>query len=196
MKHQLPPLVSRALAVGLLLLLALLIHLSVIQPLYALYRGNSETLETLQHRLGAYRAVAARRGQLEEQLERMVPAQEESDLFLKSATQPLAAAELQAYVRRIVEGADGNLLSLQPITSGISDEAGTQVAVRVRLTGGTGTVLESLYRLESGRPLVLVDALSMSQRSRGRPGAGAAGDAGGDLDVRFDLTGFLRGAQQ
>ena len=42
---------------------------------------------------------------------------------------------------------------------------------------------------------MLVDALAMSQRSRGRPGVGAAGDAGGDLDVRFDLTGFLRGAQ-
>jgi general secretion pathway protein M len=187
-----PPL-SKGLALGLLAALLAAVYLVVVDPLLVAYRDNETVLQVLRQRLAGYQRVAAQRPQLEQALESAGSEREQEDLFLRNSSRALAAAELQAYARETVEGAEASLVSTQPLTVEQGEEASSRVSVRVRMTGSIGALQAILHRLESGRPLILVEDVSVNRRpQRRRPGSPGA-ELDWQLDVRFTLTGFIRG---
>lgn len=192
-----PPL-SKGLAIALLAALLAAVYLVVVDPLLVAYRDSEESLQVLRKRLAGYQRVAAERPQLEQALESAGPVQEQEDLFLRNSSRALAAAELQAYARVTVEDAGGSLVSTQPLTGEQGEEASRRVSVRVRMTGTIEALQAVLHRLEAGPPLALLEEVSINRRPQRRTSRTRTAEPELDwqLDVRFTLTGFIRGGTE
>ncbi|MGD9000140.1 MAG: type II secretion system protein GspM [Granulosicoccaceae bacterium] len=193
MNPKITPSQTKALAIGLVFMFIFfaLIYALLIEPAMSLYRTNDETIAELRTRLSRYQHVATGLEVLEKELEQLSRDQSVNNYYLKSKSATLASAELQAHVKNVIDDADGRLVSTQPLAENDRDSS-RRVKIQVRMAGDIETVRRVFYKLEFGTPGLLVDEVSMvhTVSSRRRP---AATEAAGALDVRFNLTGFMRG---
>jgi general secretion pathway protein M len=142
----------------------------------------AEALQENRAALARYGQALARRPALEAALRDPDALKRLRDLFLVGDTAALAGAELQAQLRGLIEQAGGRLESSQILKTTEEADAVPRLVVQVRMRADARAMLEVLHRLESGRPLLHVGALSISAPRRG-------GDA--EYAVLFELTGFL-----
>lgn len=184
---------TRALAVGLVFMVIFfaLIYALILQPAISHYRNNDETITELRARLSRYQHVADGLEVLKKELEKLSRDQSVNNYYLKSRSATLASAELQAHVKSVIDGEDGRLVSTQPLAENDRDSS-RRVKIQVRMAGDIETVQRVLYKLEFGTPGLKIDEVSMVQAVRSRRRQAATEDAG-SLDVRFNLTGFMRG---
>ena len=190
MTARLTPGQSRAAALLLLLLCLGAAYVLLVAPTLAVYRTQAEEIDDLSHRLGHYQRLAGNRAALEQSLQQLKRSGPASGFYLQDRTTALAAAELQARVKGLIEHAGGGLVSTQPLV-GTGVEAGREVQIRVRMRGGMDALREVLHALEYGTPLLLLDNVSIVKARRVR--RRAASDSQGPLQVNFDLTGFVQG---
>lgn len=184
---------SRFVALILLIILLLSLYLLLINPLFASYRDNQEKINVLQHELNNYQLVSSYKSDLEEQEQRLSGLQATQGYYLRNNTQALAAAELQAYVKKVIEDAGGRLLSTQPISNAASGSF-HRIQVRVRMQGDIETLQQSFHALESGVPILILDDVILTQAKTGqRRSAAKLTDT---LSVNFDLMGFMRVADK
>jgi general secretion pathway protein M len=122
-----------------------------------------------------------------------VKALEASHHFLKSASPTLAAAELQEVVKTILDENGGKLNIFSPLA--YKDEgAYRQVPVALQLTAPLSAVKATLYALESARPYLFVDNLSI--RAPYNVGGRLDPSTEPELNVQFNVTGYaMKGAQ-
>lgn len=190
--RALRPAESRALALGLLVLVLAGLYLLLVQPLVAAYRDNDERIGELALRQAHSQRLALEQPALEAEHARLLRSRPAGGYYLTSQSEALATAELQAYVKRLIESAGGGLVSIQPIAQSSAD-ARRRVKAQVRMQGNIAAVRAVLHGLESGSPWLLVDEVDLMQgRAMGGrrvPGAETAGP----LEVSFNLTGFMRG---
>jgi len=185
----LPPWLSRATALALLFGLILLAYAVVVAPLVAGYRQSERAVAEAGELLAGYRSVAARRDQLEAQLEALADRQDDSGLYLAGATDALAAAALQDDVKGAIEAGGGNLRSIQILTA--EDEEGfRRVGVRVQLTATVNDLLRILHGIEADRPFLFVDALEVNNRRARRRSRDEAETMDPVLLVRLDVAGY------
>lgn len=181
---------SRALALGLLLGLLGILYLLLLLPLQRHYADNQYRLEQLNRKLAGYQRIANSREQIERLFESVSPQESAAGYYLKGATQALVSAELQAYVRGVIEESDGSLVSTQPIVKTERDPE-RMVRVSVRMRGRIDSLLQVLYRLSTGVPVLLTDdVLIRTERSTLQRGDEVQEDD--SLEVQFTLTGFVK----
>ncbi len=181
---------SRLLAVVLLMGLLLLFYLLLMLPLQRHYADNEYQLEQLHRQLADYRRTANSREQIEKLFKSVSPEESAAGYYLKGATQALASAELQAYVRNIIEESGGSLVSTQPIVKTERDPE-RMVRVSVRMRGRMESLLQVFYRASSGVPVLLTDDVMIrSERSTLSRAEGEQEDDA--LDVQFTLIGFVK----
>jgi general secretion pathway protein M len=154
----------RVLAIALLALVLLLIYGAVDRGLIARYRLYQTTGQELQERLQRLQGMVANRELLETQLQGLKEDKVMAAYYLETSSPTLAATELQQQIKSIVEGNGGNLTSTQilPVTQ---DNGFTRVAIRVQMQGGTEVLQKVLHRLETARPLLFVDNLTIRSQS-------------------------------
>ncbi len=183
-------LLSRGLAVALLLLLLASLYVLLLLPLQRHYEASQNELEQLASQLEAYQRVANSRNQIEKLFAAIRPDESALGYYLKGSTQALASAELQAYARAIIEESMGSLVSTQPIVNG-ERVPERMVKVNVRMRGTIDTLLKVLFRISTGTPVVLTDdvLIRLDNSSLSRIDDVQADDT---LDVQFTLTGFVR----
>jgi hypothetical protein len=103
-------------------------------------------------------------------------------LYLASANASLARAELQALAGRLIDGAGGRLVEVRP-----ADEAGTEpsgrVSIEIALATTNAGLLDLLYAIETGLPLLTVPRLDAT-----------ASGSGDELQVTLTLEGRWKGA--
>lgn len=110
--------------------------------------------------------------------------------FLAEQAPALAAAHLQQVLSGLVAEAGGVLLSSQVIPGNADNSLFPAVTVKASLSGGMTTLHQVLYRIETHRPMLVLDNLLVQTRTAGSP---ADPD---DLGIRFDVTAFIYQAQQ
>jgi general secretion pathway protein M len=178
---------------SLAILVAVLIILlgSLLVPWWEKMAFYDDRIEQMATRIGKYESMLARKPLLEAELQGLQRLQNRTNYHLSAGTPALAAADLQQRVKRAVEGNGGRLVSTQNLTDP-KDEKLVEVVIRVRMNGDVGSVARVLYELESGKPLLLVDNLTIrsSKRYRGR---GRNRKVEFHQDTHFDLIGFLKG---
>lgn len=180
----------RIAAVSLLLLLVALVGLLVVQPLWQRYAANRAAIEDLEDKVARFESIAMRQASLEQELARTQRAMNLSILTLEADSATLAAADLQERVKAAVQDAGGSLTSTQ-ILEAEKVDAFERVSVNVRMTGATPAVQKSLYALEHGRPLLVIDdMLIVSRRTTVRLGQGQQQQDW--LDVRFKVSGYYQ----
>lgn len=188
-----PSRLHRLAALLLLALMAGLFYVMVDQiwmGQYRLYQANTERLLDRLHNL---QRLATARPELEKAIQSIRDDQRTAAYFLPSAPPALAAADLQQRVKSLVEGAGGNLLSVQALP--VIEEGGVvRVAVGVTVQGDVGVLQKTLHGLESQVPLLFVDNLEVTARQfRPRlPDGKIAPYTRVQLNGQFEVSGYLR----
>jgi len=184
---------GRWVALGLLVAAAGLVYLVFFHWFVMAHVDDNERIETLKGQLTRFRAAAAQRPELEQQLEKVRRYQRTNDYFLSEADQNLAAAQLTARLKQLVASNSRTENSCQVISQQHKPprepEQFERVTVEVRLRCDIDDLMAVLYDLESGVPLIFIDDVTIyQQRIRSRSG----GYQDVNLDVRFDMYGYLR----
>ncbi len=183
-------LLSRGGALILLLALVVSVYLLLMVPVQRYYEVNQRQLEQLSAQLDGYQRIANSRDQIEKLFKTIRPEESAQGYYLKGATQALASAELQAYVRTVIEASEGSLISTQPVVNGERDPE-RMVRVSVRMRGNIDTLSHVLFRIATGVPVLLTDEVLIrpDKSSLSRVDEVQTDDT---LDVQFTLTGFVR----
>lgn len=187
-----PPVLSRALALILLAIIPWIVYALVVAPIVAAYARYGTSIERSQALLQRYERLDGAVPRVEAQLAALRGARPAAVGFLEAASETLAQADMQNRLKTSIEAAGGGLKSLQALPAKQEGDA-QQVSVRVQMSGGTEALEKLLYAIETANPFLFVDNLDIQARRERR-------DKGDDeeainLDTRFDVTGFLRGAQ-
>lgn len=185
---------GRWVALGLLIAVLGMVYLLVFHlPFVSAHMEYNERIGTLTEQLNRFRAAAAQRPELEQQLERVRRYQQTNDYFLREASRGQAAAQLTNRLKQVVSANartenSCQVLSTQP-QSTREPEQFERVTVEVRLRCDIEDLLPILHDLENGVPLVFMDEVTIyQQRVRARGG----GYRDVYLDVRFKMYGYLR----
>ena len=161
---------GRLLALLLLLLLVGGIGILLATPLLITSRGYQESIADLRFRLDRYQRAAARIPQLKTRLEQLQKQQREGDELLQGDSAAIAGAALQERLKEIIQKAGGRLESTQLLAES-GDGTMERIAALARFSGTMEALQKALYRIEYGRPILLVQRLEirrMKRRSRMR----------------------------
>lgn len=117
--------------------------------------------------------------------------------YFDADTPAIAGAQLQSEVQEMVRTAGARPVSAQVLPSDSNDDP-PRVRVRIQLQGTTDQLFDVLYRVESARPFLLIDQMSVrsqarSGRSPRRRGARRSRqpEDQGQLTVRLDIFGYF-----
>jgi hypothetical protein len=179
-----------------LLGLALAAGIGLLAGPYLVVAGSYEhRLGQLTEKLQRYRVIVQQGDGAGEQ-QRVLTRLERSHGYYLSGDKPtLAAAELQRRVKQVIEQQGGTVVSSQVL--GEKDEGGLrQLALRVTMRTGIETFARVLHTLEAQPPVLVLENVHIGAR----PGGATARWRGSanlqEIDVRFDVLGFRRGAEQ
>lgn len=184
---------SRLTAVLILVIALILVYLLGFHWFILKHLDYNEEISDLATQLGRFQRVAAQRGEVESQLESLQGRRLESNLFLEEGDFNEAAAGMSERLNQMVSTqADEScqIVSRQPVRAR-EVERFEKVTVNVRMRCDVQDLLRVLYSLETGVPMIIVEELTVIKpraRRRARDSAPTA-DA---LDVRFNMSGYLR----
>lgn len=187
-------LLSKLLAVLLLVLVAAGLYLAVVEPVAVEYEKYRASIDQSSQLIARYAAKRVDVDVLRTELSSVRTDGAASGTFLRSESASLAAANLQGRISRLVKSVNGQLTSTQPMPD-TSKESFQKVVVRANLKVTTQGMVRIIQRLESGRPYLMVDNVVIRRNVRPnlrnrrrvqkkRPGEDL-------LDVRFDVYGYL-----
>ncbi len=182
---------------GTLLLLSL-IALALVLPWIQQDRRYSEEIERLSGQVERFGRMAAALPDLQAAEGRVTDDPAIGSFYLSGQTANLAAADLQNRLKQTVEGSGGTLVSAQLLPA--QNQEGSQVvSVSLRLNCTTEALFDILYKIESARPLLFVDTLSVREQKRRAARPVRKGqqvpETVQDLSVRLDVYGYLRGGK-
>ena len=180
---------SRALAVALLIGMGAVLYAVIIEPLWSSHQNFRQSRISSTEKLAKYQQIARAVNALEAELAALQIAQTSQAGYLPGDSSALAAAELQTLVKNIVRAAGEDLRSTQILP--VKEEAGvTRVAIRVQLPVRIQSLQEVLHTLESGVPFIFIDNVDVRRRKTSRRLKNTNQEV--YLDVRFDITGYMR----
>jgi general secretion pathway protein M len=186
---------NRPLAIGLLVIVLVAVYFLGFHWFVMRHLELAEHVNSLEERAGRFKAAVARGPDLEAQLDELQADRLDSALFLPESNFNVAAAGLTRRLRDIIqrETDDADLCRIVSTTNRPDDEPERfeQVTVNVRMNCPLPDLTRILYQLEDNVPLIFVDNLIINQRVPADR-AGRRGSSGyGQIDVRFDMYGFL-----
>jgi general secretion pathway protein M len=155
---------------------------------------TGEALEFNRDMIARLSRSAAHPGSYDAQIDLLQARINESGLYIRATTEPLAAAAVQEHLKRAVGLYGGELRSVQSLPS-LAGENLTRIGLRVVMTGTLGPMIHVLHELESGEPYLFVENLQIKSTTRRR--RRTQQKAVGKLSIRFDVHGYLppEGAQ-
>ncbi|MBK5929392.1 hypothetical protein CCR82_02290 [Halochromatium salexigens] len=177
------------------LALATLVGLVWLERMQTLESGIQGDLDRLQR----YQRLVATLPALRQAL-----AEEQSNdafkaYYFDADTPAIAGAQLQREVQDMVRNAGARPVSAQVLPSDEQDDP-PRVRVRIQLQGTTDQLFDVLYRVESARPFLLIDQLSIRSQARSNQRRGRRTTRGASrpdnqdqLTVRLDIFGYFLG---
>lgn len=190
MRQRSSSLFSRVLALALAVGASAILYAVLIEPLWISHQNSRQSrLQSAEH-LAKYQRLGGAVEALKAELAAVQTAQASQAGYFPGESSSLAAAELQNHVKNIVRSAGEELKSTQVMP--VQKEAGSgRVTIQVQLPIRIGGLQQVLHSLESGMPFIFIDNVDIRRRQAGLRGRQ---DKNADvyLDVRFDLTGYMR----
>ena len=178
---------SRALAVLLLIVAALLVLSLLIAPWLMFHRHYDVAIESMADRLERYRRVAAQGPEYRKALDAL-RAKDGRRFFLKNTAPNLAGAELQDMVKAAIENNAGRLTTIS-ITAPKDDGRFRVIGVNLQLFATTANLQKILYAIETQQPYLVVENLRISPLNAFRGFKPVAGSEP-EVNVLLDVAGF------
>lgn len=190
MTIRLSPALRRTLALSILAAL-LVLGASAVAWVAGEYGGTQAIAEQLEGAIDHRQQAEAKVAALQAELAALKQHQTSAVGYMQSSTESLAAAELQSRIKSSVEAAHGELRSTQILPG--RDEGGfRRVAIRGQIVVSVAALQRVFYDLEASAPFLFLDNVEIRTRATSRSRTTTT-DAG-VLEVRFDLSGYLRRA--
>jgi len=181
----LSPALSRLAAVLLLVIgVPLLVYLMV-APVMSHVQSLREEIDGERLMLGRFGQVANRQAQAAE-FDRASQAAVESNAYLKGESESIRAAGLQRLLAELAAADRVRLYSTRALEARERGEV-KLIGVRVQFQGEIEQVRALLYRIESARPFLFLEAVQIHPLAAYSPGD----EQTGILDVRFDVFGAI-----
>jgi general secretion pathway protein M len=188
MSIVLPPMVSRALALAILISVIGFFWFGAIQPLLDIYGNTQFSIERNTTMLARYRQVASALQQRQSKLALLKQQQATAGGFLRGTSETLVGAEIQNRIKTLAEAAHGELKSTQ-ILPVQEDGKFRRITVRGQMSLGLEAAQRLFYGLESNTPMLFLDNVNIRARSESRRQSEATDEP--ILDVRFDVYGYM-----
>jgi hypothetical protein len=182
---------SRILALGLLFVAPALLWSLIGVPILDAQREARSTIERLQPLLARAGTIKRDITALEAEIKQTKEQVSSPNGFLESANESIAAAELQNRLKRAVEGANGDLRSVQ-VLPGQDNDGFRRVTVRGQILVSLAALQHVLYDLEGSEPYLFLDNIEIAERPDNHGSNAEADDP--VLDVHFDVSGYMRRA--
>ena len=186
---------NRLTAILLLVITLLMVYLLCFHWFILRHVELGTEISELSTQLGRFEEVAAKRELYEGQLEQLQNRKSDQNLFLDGGDFNEAAAEMSERLSQMISTqADDScqIVSRQPVRPRV-EERFQKVTVNVRMRCRVEDLQKVLYLLESGVPLVIADEVTVIKpRSRRRSSRQAAQQVSTALDIRFNMSGYLR----
>lgn len=185
---------SKTTAIMLFVIAVLLVYLLCFHWFVQRHREYNAELSGLHEQLGRFQSVAGQREALQAKLSELKNSQEDTTLFLAQSGFDEAAADLSSRMGSMVadQGSpDCQIVSRQPVRPRVQERF-EKVTVNVRMRCDAESFMNFLYEMETASPLMLVDDLNVIQPRTRRRRAGVDVQITGALDIRFNVSGYLR----
>ncbi len=185
---------SRRSAILLLLIAVILVYLLGFHWFILRHMDYREEIADLALQLGRFQRVAAQREQVETQLQALQGRRSESNLFLEESDFNEAAAAMSERLNQMVSTqAEGScqIVSRQPVRARVVERF-EKVTVNVRMRCQAEDLMRVLYTLETGVPMIIAEELTIIKPRVRRRVNNQAVSADEALDVRFNMSGYLR----
>lgn len=185
---------SKATALMLLVIAILLVYLLFFHWFVLRHREYAEEIGDLRAQLSRFQSVAAQRESLQVRLNEVRSSKGDADLFLEYPSFDEAAAAMSGSIGDMVRTlADDScqIVSRQPVRPRVQERF-EKVTVNVRMRCDAEDFLQVLYGMESAEPLMLVDDLNIIRPRTRRTNRNARATAQGALDIRFNVSGYLK----
>lgn len=177
------------LVISLILVYLLCFHWFVLSLL-----AYGEEISELESQLDRFRTVAAQKNLVEEQLKSLQGRRTESNLFLTEGDFNEAAAAMSERLNQMLSSfADEScqIVSRQPVRARVAERF-EKVTVNVRMRCDIDDLMQMLYSLETGVPMVFAEELTIIKPRTRRRRSNQAVDDSQALDIRFNMSGYLR----
>ncbi len=183
---------DRWLAIAILIGVIGLFHVVAVMPLLSIASGYRESIEDLEFKLQRYKRIASQKDAVLNRSAEIKKKQASSKNFIARKSSALAAADLQKLIKSSVSSAGGGLTSTQ-VMPGREDNGVMRVGIKVRMSGNMKVLKSVLHRLESERPMLIIDKLNIrSVKSRRRDKKTRKLVSSSKLNVDFEVVGYMR----
>jgi len=185
---------AKSTAIMLFVIAALLVYLLVFHWFILRHSEYAEEIGDLRDQLDRFQTVASQRESLQADLGEIRNSQKDLDLFLEDPEFDEAAAAMSSSIGGMVRSQAGDtcqIVSRQPVRPKVQERF-QKVTVNVRMRCDARDFLKILYTMETGTPLMLVDDLNVIRPRTRRRARGAQAAAQGALDIRFNVSGYLK----
>ncbi|MGR8998828.1 MAG: type II secretion system protein GspM [Gammaproteobacteria bacterium] len=183
--------IQRWLALGLLLAVILIFTALVIVPVIDKGLELNETKNALIFRLQQYDRILARKDAVIASMKQIKAQHQEQGYFNSQSTSALASAEVQEFIKKAIVEAGGQLNSTQVLPVSTKDKF-SRITVRVRMTGNTEVLRSVLYKIETSRPLMIIDQIDIRPMRGVRNRKTRQIEPSNELNVNFQAVSFMR----
>ncbi len=161
MTDSLPPPLSRALALVILLLLPLLAWVGVARPMMAVVADRQSQIDTLSDRLSRLQAAIRRIPVLQESQATSKQRLDAAGGIWTDTSEAAIAAIMQDRLRQALAGSKGVVKSSSH-TKGASEQDLQTVRIRFSIEGTLDSVQQTLALIDATRPAIFVDNMTIS----------------------------------
>ena len=182
---------QRWLALGLLLAGILIFSMLVIAPVIGKGLELHETKNALIFRLQQYDRILARKDAVIASMAQIKSQHQEQGYFNNQSTGALASADLQKFIKQTIVEAGGQLTSTQALPVSNKDKF-SRITVRVRMTGNSEVLRSVLYKIETSKPLIIIDQIDIRPMRGTRNRKTRQIDPSNELNVNFQAVSFMR----
>ena len=188
---------GRMLAVVLALIVALLVYLLGVHWWFvAPHLDIMSQMRDLREQQLRFRETSAQRPQIEKRLADVRSFEQSNQAFLAQADASAASADLIQRLKQAVSqhASDPNrcqVLTNQTLSGG-KPELYERVTIQVRMRCDLEPFSSIVYELENGKPYLFVEQLMIYKQNYGYVPPNQRQPQQSALDVRFNLTGYLR----
>ena len=188
MNRAIPPLVSRLLALGLLVVVIAIAWLAIVEPIRLAFDTQEARIVRAAQLMERYENALDDEANLRGEIERLRRSDGSPDPFLKGESSQIIAAKLQNQIQTLVAGEPGDIRSIQVLPE--TEEQGFEkIGLRVTLTAGIPTMQKVFYDIESSVPVLFIDNLDVRTNIRRRR---RNTETTNRVQIRFDVFGYRK----
>ena len=185
---------NRLTAILIFVIVVILVYLACFHWFIVRHLEYSREISDLSDQLGRFQRVAAQKPDYENLLQTLQERRSDENLFLSDSDFNEAAASMSERLSQMISvqaEESCQIVSRQPVRPRVQERF-QKVTVNVRMRCGVEDLKKVLYTLETGVPMIIADEVTVIKPRSRRRRANDAPEAGTLLDIRFNMSGYLR----